>query len=318
MGKFKILVFIFLFSFLIVESQEKSDDVFVETKITLQTKTGMLFGTLTTPRSNRKIPVALLIAGSGPTDRDGNNPFMKNDALKKLAFALAENQIASVRFDKRGIAESKAAGKNEADLRFEDYVMDAKQWIDVLKEDKRFSTLTVIGHSEGSLIGMIAAAKADKFVSIAGVGQSADHILKQQLSKQPKEVQEICFPIIDSLKNGKTVDTVNLMLYSLFRPSVQPYLISWFRYNPQKELQKLSIPLLILQGTNDIQVTKEEAFLLANSNTHSQLVFIENMNHIFRIVEGDRQTNLKTYTDATLPISTELTKQIIEFISIRN
>ncbi|MGN6165121.1 MAG: alpha/beta hydrolase, partial [Flavisolibacter sp.] len=109
-----------------------TDSLFTETPIVLHTATGDIFGTLTTPKTTATIPVALIIAGSGPTDRNGNNPMMKNESLRYLAYGLASNNIASLRFDKRGIAESKAAGKSEADLRFEDYINDAKQWIELL------------------------------------------------------------------------------------------------------------------------------------------------------------------------------------------
>jgi pimeloyl-ACP methyl ester carboxylesterase len=238
---------------------------------------------------------------------------MKNDAFKKLAHELAEKNIASVRYDKRGIAESKAAGKSEVDLRFDDYVNDAKEWIQLLKQEKRFSKVIVIGHSEGSLIGMMAAADADKFISIAGAGQSADKILKVQLGSQPKEVQDLSFPIIDSLTLGKTVDNVNPMLNSLFRPGVQPYMISWIKYDPQIEIKKLSIPVLIIQGTKDVQVSVDDATRLNKANSKSQLVLIEKMNHIFRIVEGDKTANIKTYSDATLPIADELVKSITNF-----
>lgn len=292
----------------------KNDTTFVETKVTLETKTGEIFGTLTTPRNFEKIPVALIIAGSGPTDRDGNNPVMKNNSLKILAFELSQNNIATLRFDKRGIAESKLAGGSEADLRFDDYVNDVRDWITLLKKDKRFSKVIVIGHSEGSLIGMIAATNADKFISIAGPGQSADKILKLQLSSQPKGVQDLCFPILDSLKNGQVVPDVNPMLYSLFRPSVQPYMISWFKYDPQVEIQKLIIPTLIIQGTNDVQVPMEDAKYLSIANPKAKLVSINNMNHIFRIIEGDKQANLSSYNDATLPIAEELSKIINAFI----
>lgn len=188
----------FLFIAILANASGINDTPFIETKITLQTKTGEIAGTLTTPEKFDKIPVALIIAGSGPTDRDGNNPMMKNNSLKILATELSKNGIATLRYDKRGIAESKAAGKNETDLRFDDYVNDAKEWIQLLKQDKRFSKVIVIGHSEGSLIGMIAGTTADKFISIAGAGQSADKILKEQLSAQAKEVQDLSFPMIDS------------------------------------------------------------------------------------------------------------------------
>jgi len=297
-----------------ISASDVKDTSFIEKEIVLQTSSGQIFGTLTTPKKFSKIPVALFIAGSGPTDRDCNQAMMQCNAFKKLAYGLAENNIASLRYDKRGVAKSIAAAKSESDLRFEDYINDAKEWIELLRQDQRFSKVIVIGHSEGSLIGMIAAAKADKFVSIAGPGQSIDKALKDQLSTQSKEIQELTFPIIDSLTKGETVDIVDPKLNSLFRPSVQPYLISSFRYDPQIEIQKLAIPILIVQGTNDIQVSVENANRLSKANPKAQLVLVDKMNHIFRAVEGDRQANLETYNNFNLPLADGLVKEISNFV----
>lgn len=314
MKKTQIFLALLFFAMLTVEASITKDTIFIESKITLQTKTGEIIGTLTTSEKFDKIPIALIIAGSGPTDRDGNNPMMKNNSLKTLASELSKNGIATLRYDKRGIAESKGAGKSESNLRFDDYVDDAKEWIQLLKKDKRFSNVIVIGHSEGSLIGMIAGTSADKFISIAGPGQSADKIIKEQLSAQPKIVQDLSFPIIDSLKSGKTIENVPLMLKSFFRPTIQPYIISWFKYDPQNEIEKLFIPILVLQGTNDIQVSVEDAKRLSNANPKAELVLINDMNHIFRIIVGDKQANIATYSKGDLPIANELVKSITNFI----
>jgi uncharacterized protein len=312
--KKSLLFVLIILASLASDAYALSDTTFVESRINLQTATGIIFGTLTKPDKSDNIPVAIILAGSGSTDRDGNNPTMKNNSLKMLAYELAKNGIASLRYDKRGIAVSKSARKIEINLRFDDYINDAKEWIQLLKQDKRFSQVVVIGHNEGSLIGMVAATTADKFISIAGAGQSADKILKEQLSNQSKMIQDMSFPIIYSLKNEILVDSVPPMLYSLFRKSVQPYLISWFKYNPQDEIRKLSIPILILQGTNDIQISVEDARLLSNANPNARLILIENMNHILRHIEGDRKANLKTYNDPTLPIDRDLVKNIVDFI----
>lgn len=290
------------------------DTSFVDTKVTLATKSGNIEGVMSVPVKRERMPVALIIAGSGATDRDGNDPVMKRNSLKMLSAALLERGIATLRYDKRGIGASAAAGKVESELRFDDYVNDAKGWIELLKKDKRFSKVVVIGHSEGSLIGMIAAEEAHKFVSIAGAGQSADKLIHEQLMAQPKQVQDMAFPILDSLAAGHLVKNVNPMFASLFRPSVQPYLISWFRYDPQSIIKNLLIPVLIVQGTSDIQVSVEDARRLATANTRAELVLIDHMNHIFKIVEGDRQANIKTYSDPTLPIAPELGKRIADFI----
>ncbi len=284
--------------------------------IILETRTGNLEGTLLIPTKNKNIPVALIIAGSGPTDRDGNNPYMKNNSLKMLATALLENGIATLRYDKRGIGASKDAGIQESDLRFENYIDDAIQWIEFLNLENQFSEIIVIGHSEGSLIGMIASqqTKVDKFISIAGMGKPAAVLIKEQLKSQPSFVLEESLPILQKLEKGETIDLVPQMLKPLFRPSVQPYMISWFKYDPKKEIVKLHIPILIVQGTTDIQVSIEDANILLNANSKAKLEIIKGMNHILKESELDRQKNLQTYNQPDLPLKSGLIDIIISFV----
>lgn len=313
MKKLFVLFAILFLSF--VNAQNKSEITFKESPLILKINIDQLFGTLTTPDLTKKYPVALIISGSGPTDRNGNNPMMKNNSLKMLAEALAKNGIASLRYDKRGIGESKASAVTEQTLVFENYTEDAKSWINLLKQDKRFSEVIVIGHSEGSLIGMIAGAKANKFISIAGPGESADKLIKAQItSKSSKQLEDLTFPIIDSLKSGNTVKKIDPMLNSLFRPSIQPYLISWFKYNPQAEIKKLTIPVLIVQGNKDLQVTVNDAELLSKDNKNAELLIVDKMNHIMKIIEGDHQANMESYNNESLPISEVMTNKIISFI----
>jgi uncharacterized protein len=287
-----------------------------ELPITLKTATGEIYGTLTMPEVKLPVPVALIIAGSGPTDRDGNNPAMKNNSLKMLAEALAKKGIASLRYDKRGIAQSQAAGASEADLRFEMYINDAREWAELLGKDKKFSQVVVIGHSEGSLIGMVASQNTivNKYVSIAGAGQAADQIIREQLKAQPPVVLEQTNPILDELVKGNTVENVPQMLMSLFRPSVQPYMISWFKYDPQIEIAKLKKPTLIIQGTTDIQVSVEDSKLLSAAKPDAKLVIIDGMNHIFKNAEADRMKNIETYTKPDLPLNENLVQAIVGFI----
>jgi uncharacterized protein len=281
--KLKISILTFLFFWTNLSAQV------VDLPISLQTETGKVEGTLLIPDRENKVPLVLIIAGSGPTDRDGNNPVMKNNSLKMLAEGLAENGIASLRYDKRGVGESKDAGLSESELRFEHYVQDAKAWVDYLSKDSRFSEFVILGHSEGSLIGMIATQNPDvtKFISLAGVGTPAGEIIREQLKPQPPFVLEQSLPILEKLEKGETVDEVPPMLFSLFRPSVQPYLVSWFRYDPRQELAKLNKPILIIQGTTDLQVGVDDAEKLANANERAELRIIEEMNHILKEAESD-------------------------------
>ena len=308
----KILKILFsVFAFLSITAFPQS-----ETEVELHTGTGILKGTLTVPDGERTFPVVLMIAGSGPTDRNGNNPMMTNNSLKLLAEGMLSRGIASLRYDKRGIAASAGTGQKEEELRFENYVGDAEKWIDQLRGDGRFHRVVVLGHSEGSLIGMMAAgrAKADMFISIAGVGRPAADILREQLSSQPPLVTAMTDPIIDTLEMGKTLDSVNPMLNSLFRPSVQPYLISWFRYDPAKEIARLDCPVLILQGTTDIQVKVQDAEMLAEAYPKGEKVILEGMNHILKVAPADRMDNFKTYNDPSLPLIDGLVDKIAAFV----
>jgi hypothetical protein len=283
----------------------------------LETTTGNIYGTITIPAGFSKGTLAIIIAGSGPTDRNGNSTLIKgkNNSLQMLAYGLSDAGIAACRFDKRGIGESRNAMGKEADLRFDTYVKDVADWIVFLKKDKRFKKVVVIGHSEGSLIGMIAAKEnADKYISVSGAGKRADILIKEQLEKQPEKIKAEAFSILDSLAMGYEVKAVSKMFYSLFRPSVQPYMISWFKHDPQLEISKLNIPILITQGDNDLQVSVSDAKLLAASNNKSSLKIIPGMNHVLKVTSTDALENQMSYGNPDLPISTDLLQSIIEFI----
>ena len=287
-----------------------------EKTVILKTSTGDIEGTLMVATPNAKNCVALLIAGSGPTDRDGNNPQMKNNSLKMIALALNKEGIASLRYDKRGIAKSQAAGLKEEVLRFDNYVNDAKDWVTFLKKEYKFTNVVIIGHSEGSLIGMIAAQEknVNKYVSLAGAGQPADRIMREQMKSQPPAISIATNLILDELAAGRTVENTPGSLNALFRKSVQPYIISWIKYDPQKEIAKLKIPVLIIQGTTDIQVSTDDANRLAKALPAAKLVIITGMNHILKEAPLDRQMNILTYTQPDLPLKKELMETIVPFI----
>ena len=284
--------------------------------IVLETPTGNIEGTLLLP-SKENIPLVLIIAGSGPTDRDGNSGSLKNNSLKMLAQGLYDNNIASFRFDKRGIGASAGAIKGgEQELRFEDYINDVEQWVSLLKNDSRFSSIIILGHSEGALIGMIAAQEAlpEKFISLAGPGVSMQATLRRQLADQPPYILSMSLPIIEELEKGKIVDSVPPLINALFRPSIQPYLISCFKYDPAIEISKVKCPVLIVQGTTDIQIQVEDAKKLAGSNSNSELVIIEGMNHILKEADANRFLNMRTYGDPSLKLKQGLIESITSFI----
>ncbi|EFK97688.1 protein containing alpha/beta hydrolase fold [sediment metagenome] len=234
-----------------------------------------------------------------------------------LSEGFAKNGISTLRFDKRGIGKSNPAMTSESELRFETYVNDVVAWISLLRSDNRFSKIIIAGHSEGSLTGMLAAqqSKAESFISIAGVGKSADKILQDQLkNKLPANLLDESNKIIDSLKMGKTVSNVNPALFALYRPGVQPYMISWIKYDPSKEIGKLNIPVLIIQGTTDLQVSVENARLLSAAKPDAELLIIENMNHVLKESDNDIQKNMATYRNLDLPLQTGLIDNMVSFI----
>lgn len=298
--------------------QNNTSSNFRESEIVLKTSTGDISGTLTVPDKPRKSPVVLIIAGSGPTDRDCNSILgIKSNTYKMLAESLAANGISALRYDKRGIAKSKAAMTSESDIRFDIYINDAVSWVELLKKDKRFSKIFIFGHSEGSLIGMVAAEQTpvSGLISVAGPGNPADTILRKQLKNQlPPQLRAESDKILDSLRMGKTVKKFNPVLAGLYRPSVQPYMISWIKYNPSSEIKKLKIPVLIIQGTTDIQVSVEEARLLKEAKPDAKLALFENMNHIMKESEADRQKNIATYSNPELPLKNGLVEELVSFI----
>lgn len=293
--------------------------------VQLRTPSGTLGGSLLVPVRDAPMPVVLIIAGSGPTDRNGNSMVMagKTNNLRLLAQALCNAGIASLRYDKRGLGASVAEVRKEEDVSFDDNIADAALWVAQLRADPRFSTVTIVGHSEGSLVGMIAAktAGADGFVSIAGAGQGAADILRGQLRPQlPPALFAATDSVLRGLEAGHTRNPLPAAIASvpalakLFRPSVQPYLVSWFRYSPTSEIARLRMPVLIVQGSTDIQLAVDDARALAAARPGAQLEIIDGMNHVFKMVSTDRAKQIASYADSTLPLAPGLPAVIAPFV----
>jgi esterase/lipase len=276
----------------------------------------LIKGTLFLPENEiSKTKLIILIAGSGPTNRNGNQVGTQNNSLKFLAEGLTQNGFAVFSYDKRIFAQMIAKTLDEKTLSFEDFINDAKDVVTYFKSQKKYSKIIIAGHSEGSLIGMVAAKdNVDAYVSIAGAGRTADEVITEQVVQNSPALKEAVEKDFALLKEGKTFENKNQILYSLFRESVQPYMISWIKYHPQNEIKKLSIPILIINGTKDIQVPPSDAELLHTANPKSELKIIENMNHIFKEIKMD-DDNIKSYSDPKLPVIPELIHVMTQFIN---
>ncbi|MDI3292987.1 alpha/beta hydrolase [Janthinobacterium tructae] len=293
-----------------------------EQEATLAVHGGVLHGTLSLPDGQGKVPVVLLHAGSGPTDRNGNSAMLpgQNNALRMLAEALARNGIATLRYDKRGIGASASAGRREADLRLDDYIDDATAWLRQLRADPRFTNVLMAGHSEGALIAMVACQKAqlDGCVLIAGAGNALDDILRVQLKPRlPPELYAQNERILLALKRGEQVNDVPPALLALYRPSVQPYLISSLKVDPRAVVGALRMPLLILQGATDLQVAVADAQALSAAAPSARLVIVPGMNHVLKMVSGDLAQQMPSYGDPALPLAPALVDAVTAFVQGR-
>jgi len=309
-------VFVLLFCFSSLFGQNGKEE-----ELELSSKPANLYGTILVPESHKGV-IALIIPGSGPTDRNGNSSIAgENNSLKFLAEDLAKNGIASLRIDKRGVGKSINAMKSEKDLTFDTYINDVIDWGFKILNDVRFKKLIVIGHSEGSLVGMSALEELESqldiraYISLAGGGFPIDKILSSQLKSLPDSSYKKAINILNQFKEGEKVENVSLDLFFIFRPSIQAYMISWIDKNPTEIIKKIKTPILIINGTNDLQVGVENAESLHDSNPKSELAIIKNLNHVLKSVEGGLEENKKTYSDPTMQNSPELIEVIIKFLN---
>ncbi len=312
----KKLLFIFFWIFIFTSTCAQTA-AFSEEIVSVKIADGTLEGTLITPIKAEKCPVVLIIAGSGPTDRDCNSAAgLKTNSFKKLAEELANQGIASLRYDKRFVGKSKVK-QNVADVTFDDYVNDAIRWLDTLKMmDKSFNKIIVAGHSEGSLVGMLAVQKMniDAYISVCGPAQTMDAIILEQINKQAPVLTPQLAAIYDKWRRGEKADTIPPMLMSVANPFVRKFMISQMNYIPKIEISKVKIPILIVSGKNDIQVLPKEAEALFQGNPKAQIYYFENMTHVLKDGDTNLGTLMKTYNNPDLPLTLGLSNTISDFI----
>ncbi|RCT54853.1 S9 family peptidase [Winogradskyella sp. KYW1333] len=290
---------------------QNEENTFLSSELSI---TKWIDGTLLIPEQNEANKLAIIIAGSGPTDRNGNQNFLINNSLKKLAEELTNNGIATFRYDKR-IVKQIRQGNLDNNIKFDDFINDASDVITHFKTSNQFSEIFVIGHSQGSLVGMIASQdKVNGFVSLAGTGQNIGDVIIEQINNTAPMLKEDTEQVVSILKAGKTTNDYPLALSSMFSKDIQPFMISWMAYNPTNIINSLNCPVLIVNGTKDLQVSVKEAELLKRANDNSNIVIIEKMNHVLIEIEGDDLENSKSYNESFRKISPTLIENITNFI----
>lgn len=285
---------------------------------------GPLRGTMVVPAKDA--PIILMIPGSGPTDRDGNNPLgVRAAPYRLLAEGLAGQGIGSVRIDKRGMFGSQGAVTDAAAVTIDDYVRDIGAWVDAIRARTGDQCVWLLGHSEGGLVALAAAAKVDHLcgvVLVATAGRPLGAVLKEQLHANPAHAPFLSAAdqAIDELSAGRRVDAAKLPpeLAPLFNPAAQGFLISAFALDPAVLAGKIAKPLLIVHGQRDLQVSVVDAQSLKQAAPRSTLVILPDANHVLKQVGSDNwNANLATYADPDLPLAPGVVDGIARFVKSR-
>lgn len=276
-------------------------------------------GTLTMPDSLAiETPLVIFIMGSGPTNRDGNQAMMQNNTFRQLAHELAQQNISSFRYDKR-IFKMRALGQQEQDLSFDHFVEDAKTVLYYFQDRYPNRQVTIVGHSQGALIGLLAAQYgADAYISIAGAAEPIDQVLLEQIKKQLPGLHENAKKALAELRTTGRTTSYSPGLANIFRPTTQPFMRSWMQYDPVEEIKKLTesnMPILIIQGDKDLQVSKEQGELLYKAVPNATYALVPNMNHVLKEIKGDDLENQKSYNESWRKVMPEVTESITDFVT---
>lgn len=291
----------------------------VATPVEVASPLAPLHGTLLTPGGETRA-AAVIIAGSGPTDRDGNNPLgVRAASYRLLAEGLADEGVATLRYDKRGAGQSVAALGNEADLRFEHMVDDALAFAAEARARTGLPCVWLIGHSEGTGVALMAVARDDEgicgLVLLSGLGRRPRVILEEQLGGQlPEPLRTRTFEAIARLEAGELVADTPPELAALLRPSVQPFLIGLLALDPAALIAAYDGPVMIGNGTTDLQTTVVDAQVLSEAQPEAQLTIWEGVNHLLKIAPADRAANLATYGNPDLPLAQGVVEDVAGFI----
>jgi len=292
-------------------------------EMTIGEGTGTLHGTLLAPtKSGPETDAVLILAGSGPTDRDGNSPLgIRAAPYQLLADGLAGAGIVALRVDKRGIAASAPAMTSEDALRIETYAADARAWAKGLRERTGARCVWLLGHSEGTLHALIAAQQSEGIcglILVSPVGRPLGEILRAQFRSNPAfaPMLDEAIRILAELEAGRTVpgDGINPALLAIYRPSVQPFLISMLAADPPALAAAYRGPILVVQGTTDIQTAVADAERLGSARPGIRVELIEGMNHVLKVAPADPAVNVATYSNPDLPLAPGLMDTIVNFI----
>ena len=297
----RILLYIIVYFVMIISSfaQVKSEEILIKNdKVELP-------GTLTFTKE--QTPLLIWVHGSGGVKRDGNQP----KYIEQFRKEINQNNLAFFSYDKRTTNPKNIAVLKQGIL-LQHLISDAQEVVNHLKKDNRFSKIILIGHSQGSLVAMKALKNVDKYISLAGPGETIDKTLIRQLSAQNPLIKKPLEEHFKELKDTGEIKIVNPSLASLFSKVNQPFWLSWIKLDPTEEIKKVTIPTLIINGDKDLQILISDAEALKKGKPNAEYEIIKNMNHVLKEVKDE--DNLKSYYSPDYPISKELIKTVVNFV----
>jgi len=294
-----------------------------ETEVHVDSPIGPLAGSLVQPAKGPAEAAVVILPGSGPTDRNGDNPMgVKGEPYRQLANALAEQGIASVRVDKRGMFGSRHEGFDPNHATIDAYADDTHAWASFLATATKQRCVWLLGHSEGVLVAEVAAQKPQGIcglILVSGAGRKAADILIEQLKANPANAPFLpqVLPVIEELRQGKRVEASKIPapFQPLFNQDVQPYIINWFQKDPVALLKAYKGPVLVVQGDNDLQINMTDAHALAGARPGVELKVIPGMNHVLRHPAEGQAANIASYGDTSMPLASGLVDGIAGFIA---
>ncbi|MDE2330667.1 MAG: alpha/beta fold hydrolase [Bradyrhizobium sp.] len=275
---------------------------------------GPIDAVLTVPSEVDHPPVALLIAGSGTTDHDGNGPQVKPATLKKLSEQLVARKIATLRYDKRGVGGWKPAFGRPEDFRFKDFVDDAVSLVNYLRGSRKFSKVALVGHSEGGLVAILTARRVpiDRLVLLVTAARKQGELVKSQLERTvPPEIYAPIAKAIDAIMAGQIVDPPPPGLS--IAPSMQPGIASAFTEDPIDPLKQITQPTLIIGGGRDRQVARVDYAALSAASPVAKALWLPDMNHVLVDV-SDEADDIKAYSDSERPLDPTMIDTVADFI----
>ncbi len=283
-------------------------------ELKIEINNSFIYGTLENEENGHLV---IFVSGSGPTDRNGNSAILEgeNNSLKYLAEELSIKGFSTFRYDKRMIGKSTNFPPEDSTI-FYDFVTDLSKIIDFFEDNYEFQKISIIGHSEGSLIGALASYENNiyKFISLCGMVESLDTTIIKQLKPKAPAMMPSIRKYLDQLNEGIKIDDVHPLLLSIFRPSVQPYLIDILKYKPDEVYSNVISKTLFIGGGNDIQVTGLDISKFAEKIGAKYIIF-EEMNHILKKTPKDYMSQIGSYSNPDLPLYDGLVDVISNFLN---